>query len=116
MLAVNLYQKLNRIVGDAYALQRMIVTHGESQLSADSRLSRIDHQLRKLQQRDLEVRSLVASLSSIENATSLIDDSGITDVERLTSQSGLTEREANLMIQLRSSYSTENISPPEGEK
>ena len=116
ILVVQLYQKLNRLIIDAYALQRMIVTHGDSQLSADSRLSHIDHLLSKLQQRDLEVRSLIHGLSSVENATSLIEETGIIDVERLASQSGLTEREAHLMIQLRTNYSTDIVSPPDGEK
>ncbi len=116
ILVTDLYRKLNRLIGNAYALQRMVTTHGDAQLSADSRLSNIDRELKKLRQRDLQIRSMVTSLSSIENAAMLVEESGVTDVERLALQSGLTEREANLMIQLRSAYSTDLSSPPAGEK
>lgn len=130
VVLVDLFRKMNRALNDTYALQRMVTSHGDAQLSADSRLSAIDRQLNKLCQRELQVRSMITSLSSIESASAMISQAGVTDSERLAMQSGLTEREANLMLQLRSAYSspysesstgsagsaTDNTSPPDGAK
>lgn len=98
------YRKLRRILGDTYALQRMVTTHGDAQLRTDGRLDQIDQQLERLQKKNLQMQSFIAGLSSIENAASMIEDSGANDVERLAIQNGLTEREADLMIKLRGSY------------
>lgn len=116
ILMINQYQRLKRLINDAAALQRMVVLHGDTQLSLDSRLTHIDQQIAKLQHRELQVRSLTASHSSIEAAESLVDESGLTDIEKLAAYSGLTDREASLMIQLRSAYSTDKSSPASGEK
>lgn len=124
IILADLFKKLNRALSDTYALQRMVTSHGDAQLSADGRLSAIDVQLKKMQQRDLQVRSMITSLSSVESASSLITEAGVTNAERLAMQSGLTEREANLMLQLRSTYSgstvgesaTDRSSPPDGAK
>jgi len=113
ILLVDLFGKFNKVLKDSYALQRMITTHGNAQLAADGRLSKIDEQLSKLLQRELQMRSLTNSIRSVEGANALLDNTGETNTDRLVRQSGLTEREANLMIQLRSAYSTDNSSPPD---
>lgn len=109
-------KKLQRTISDTNALQRMITTHGDSQLQTDGRMNQIERQLEKLQTKTLQVQSFIAGITSIENATSLIENSGVTDVERLAIQSGLTEREAALMVRLRKSYSTDTVSAPDGAK
>ena len=105
LLVLELYRKLNRLIGDAHALQRMVTVHGESQLRADAQFAQIKKQLERLQQRDLQLQSLATGLTSFENASEIIESRGVSSAERLAIQTGLTEREANLMIRLKSDYS-----------
>ena len=116
ILVADAYRKLSRLITDASALQRMVTIHGDRQLTTDGRLSEIDQKLAKLQQRNLKLQSIVAGFSSIDVAHNLVTETGVTDAQRLALESGLTEREANLMIQLKNSYSTDTTSPPSGAK
>ena len=116
VLAADLYRKLNRIISDTSTLQRMVTVHADSQLTEDGHFNSIQNKLGLLLQRDLQVQSLAAGYSSVENAESLVDSAGVTDAERLAIQSGLTEREASLMLQLRTAYSSENVSRPDSAK
>ena len=111
ILVIDAYKKLARLITDTQALQRMVTTHGDTQLASHGRLGAIEVQLAKLQQHSLHLQSLAAGYSSVENAASLLEESGIRDAERLALESGLTEREANLMIQLRSSFPVDATSP-----
>ena len=94
----------------------MVTVHADSQLTEDGHFNSIQNKLGLLLQRDLQVQSLAAGYSSVENAESLVDSAGVTDAERLAIQSGLTEREASLMLQLRTAYSSENVSRPDSAK
>ncbi len=116
VLVADLYRKLNRIISDTSTLQRMVTVHADSQLTEDGHFNSIQNKLGLLLQRDLQVQSLAAGYSSVENAESLVDSAGVTDAERLAIQSGLTEREASLMLQLRTAYSSENVSRPDSAK
>lgn len=116
VLVADLYRKLNRIISDTSGLQRMVTVHADSQLTEDGHFKSIQNKLEVLLQRDLQVQSLAAAYSSVENAETLVDSVGVTDAERLAIQSGLTEREANLMLQLRTAYSSENVSRPDRAK